>query len=65
MSQIITSLKCSKCNKEYNNLYISFGHPDEDFDWKWKCDECEEINVKHIEAMPMFGFGIKLKKWSE
>ena len=56
MSRIITYEKCDKCGKEYNDFYISFGHPDEDFIWKWKCEECDNVNERLIEAMPMFGF---------
>lgn len=54
MSRIITYEKCDKCGKEYENFYISFGHPNEDFTWKWKCD-CGYENERLIEAMPMFG----------
>ena len=52
MSRIITSEKCDHCGKEYNNIYISFGHPDEDFTWKWKCEECKKVNERIIEKMP-------------
>lgn len=58
MSRIITHEKCDKCGKEYNT-YISFGHPDKDFTWKWKCDECGHINERLIKAMPrdrLFGW---------
>ena len=54
MSRIITYLKCDKCGKE-RNIYISFGHPDEDFTWNWKC-ECGHVNEKLIEAMPDIDF---------
>jgi len=36
-----------------DGLYISFGHPDKSFDWKWRCEDCNEINVEIIQAMPM------------
>ena len=55
MSRIITYEKCDECGKEYKDFYISFGHPDEDFTWKWKCD-CGYENERLIKAMPMFGF---------
>lgn len=61
MSRIIRQLQCNSCNKQYNNLYISFGHPDEDFDWHWKCKECGEINIKKIKAMPSAKFDIVLR----
>lgn len=54
MSRIITSLTCEKCGKQYDR-YISFGHPDKDFDWQWKC-QCEHINTLHIKALPMRGW---------
>lgn len=44
MSRIITHEKCDCCKKEYKNFYISFGHPDHDITWKWKCDKCWYIN---------------------
>lgn len=56
MSRIITYRKCEKCGKEYNN-YISFGHPDEDFIWKWECVECNHVNEILIEKLPEW-FGI-------
>ena len=52
MSQIITYLKCDNCGKEYKDIYISFGHPKEDFVWKWKCNGCECVNEKFIKALP-------------
>lgn len=51
MSRIITNFKCDHCGKEYNT-YISFGHPDNDFVWKWKCDKCNKVNKYLVEAMP-------------
>ena len=54
MSRIITYLKCEKCGKEYDNIYYSFGHPEEDFTWNWKC-ECNHINKELIKALPMYG----------
>lgn len=54
MSRIITYEKCDKCAKEYKNIYISFGHPDQDFEWKCKC-ECGFENKRIIEKLPMYG----------
>lgn len=50
MSQIITYLKCDHCGKEYKDIYVSFGHPEKDFVWKWKCDSCKHVNEKLIKA---------------
>lgn len=55
MSIIITHLQCEHCEYEYKDIYISFGHPDEEFDWDWKCQECGEVNTYHVGAWPMFG----------
>ena len=44
MSQIITYLKCDHCGKEYKDIYVSFGHPEKDLVWKWKCDSCKHVN---------------------
>lgn len=52
MSRIIYKEKCDKCNKEYNDLYMSFGHPEEDFTWKWECTSCGGINERTIKALP-------------
>lgn len=52
LSQIITYLKCDHCGKEYKDIYISFGHPEEDFVWKWKCTGCEHVNKRLIKAWP-------------
>lgn len=50
MSRIITHEKCDCCKKEYKNFHISFGHPDHDITWKWKCDKCGSINERLIKA---------------
>ena len=50
MSRIITHEKCDTCKKEYKNFYISFGHPDHDIRWIWKCDKCGCINERLIKA---------------
>lgn len=50
LSQIITYLKCDHCGKEYKDIYVSFGHPEKDLVWKWKCDKCLYINERLIKA---------------
>lgn len=51
MSRIFTEWKCDNCESEFHQ-YISFGHPDEDFDFEWQCDECGYVNVLHVKALP-------------
>ena len=51
MSIIIKQWKCEECGAEFDR-YISFGHPDEDFDYKWKCDECGHINTYPVKVFP-------------
>ena len=51
MSRIYTEWKFEHCGHTVHS-YISFGHPDKDFNFKWKCEKCEHINVLHVEAMP-------------
>lgn len=53
MSRIIYSLKCKYCEAEVKNIYISFGHPNTDFIWEWKCKECGKINEELIEKLPL------------
>ena len=53
MSRIFTEWKCENCGHEIHK-YVSFGHPDEDFDFKWKCEKCEHTNVLHVKALPMW-----------
>lgn len=50
MSYIIHKLVCAHCGKVFDKLYMSFGHPSETFDWRWKCSECEGVNVRTIPA---------------
>lgn len=52
MSRIITHEQCDKCKKEYKNIYISFGHPQKDFEWRWMCTECGCENKRIIRAIP-------------
>lgn len=66
MSKIIHYLKCKECGKEYKDIYISFGHPDESFDWKWKCDNCEHINTVRIIGLEdelKAGYGYTIDRW--
>jgi hypothetical protein len=58
MSRIITYEKCDKCQKEYTDFYVSFGHPMQDFTWKWTCEECGNVNERLIKALPYFSDGI-------
>lgn len=53
MSRIFTFWKCEHCGEEFQK-YISFGHPDKDFVFKWKCGKCEHVNELLVKAMPMF-----------
>lgn len=50
MSRIITHEKCDCCDKEFKDFYKSFGHPDHDITWKWKCDNCGCVNKRLIKA---------------
>ena len=50
MSRIITHEKCDCCGKEFKDFYKSFGHPDHDITWKWKCDNCGCVNERLIKA---------------
>jgi len=64
MSFIVRSLTCVYCNYKFDNLYISFGHPDKSFDWKWLCDACKKENTKKILSkwnLPTLDL-IKMKK---
>lgn len=49
MSLIIRKWTCEECGAEFDQ-YVSFGHPDEDFDYKWKCSKCGHINTYHVKA---------------
>ena len=51
MSVIITEWKCENCKKELHK-YITFGHPDKEFDFEWECGECGHMNIRNIPAMP-------------
>ena len=50
MSRIITHEKCDCCGKEFKDFYKSFGHPDHDITWEWKCDNCGCVNERLIKA---------------
>lgn len=43
-------MKCEKYKKEFEQ-YISFGHPDKSFDYKWTCGNCQHVNV-----LTVFGY---------
>lgn len=49
MSRIITELTCKHCDHT-KETYVSFGHPDSDFDFPWTCDKCGKDNAEHIKA---------------
>lgn len=51
MSRIIRHIKCDNCGWE-KDVYISFGEPDHDIDFQWKCEECECMNHVPIKAWP-------------
>ena len=51
MSRIITKLTCKKCKVQLEG-YITFGHPEEDFEWTWECLKCNAVNEEIIKAMP-------------
>lgn len=53
MSRICTQWKCEKCGKEFHT-YVSFGHPEKDFVYKWQCGECNHVNEFLVKAMPRF-----------
>ena len=55
MSRIFTQWRCEHCGDEFQK-YISFGHPSEDFEFKWKCGKCGGINVLLVEALPHFWY---------
>ena len=47
MSIIVRHWECYNCHSKFER-YVSFGHPDEDFDFKWKCEKCGRVNVYHV-----------------
>ena len=53
MSHIITKLKCEHCGQEINDIYISLGHPEKDFVWRWKCGKCMQINSRYVKSWPI------------
>lgn len=62
MSRIVTHRKCDNCGCEYDG-YWSYGHPDHDIHYEWKCKECGYINHKVAKAWPMGDLGwVKLSE---
>jgi len=62
MSRIVTFLKCEKCETEYKDIYISFGHLDEDVYWQWQCnryvvdtENVGYVNELLVKALPGYG----------
>lgn len=53
MSRIFTEWKCENCKDEFHQ-YVSFGHPDYSFVYKWKCKKCGHVNKLKVKAMPRF-----------
>lgn len=65
LSVIITCLKCDNCGYEKNG-YWSFGHPDHDIRYEWKCEKCGYINHRVAKALPMGDLGwLKLSELNE
>lgn len=56
MSRIVTRRKCDNCGYE-KDVYISFGHPDHDINYDWKCEKCGYINHRVAKALPMSDLG--------
>ncbi len=54
MSHIIRKLTCKHCQEEYEDLLISFGHPEEPFEWEWRCEECRGLNKEQIPKLMQF-----------
>lgn len=50
MSHIIYRLVCKHCKTEYDNLYISLGHYNKCYDYKWVCKNCDKENIHHVSA---------------
>ena len=53
MSYRVTYLKCAHCNEEYDNIYVSFGHPENDFDFVWDCEKCDTENTLSMKFQGM------------
>lgn len=51
MSRIFKEWHCDHCGASFQ-YYVSFGHPDEDFVFKWKCNKCDGVNELRVKAMP-------------
>jgi hypothetical protein len=52
MSRIFRELVCEHCKQEYKDLWISFGHPEKDFQYEWQCEKCAKQNILEVKAMP-------------
>ena len=50
MSHIVRNITCRNCGSNYDNLYMSFGHPSESFCWQWECPCCKEMNKEVVIA---------------
>jgi ribosomal protein S27AE len=50
MSNIIYSLTCKNCGKEYN-AYHSFGHNIKPLIYRWTCGKCDFVNDRYLGAM--------------
>lgn len=54
MSQIITEIKCSHCNRSAKT-YMSFGHPEREKSHILKCMDCGGINEIIVPPFPLNG----------
>jgi len=50
MSAIYMDWECKHCGHKFKH-YISFGHPDEDFDYDWQCEKCGRVNTLYVPAI--------------
>ena len=49
MSRIITDMRCDSCGTVWHG-YISFGHPESNFDYIWTCEGCGCKNKQVVKA---------------
>lgn len=47
MSRMYTHWRCDNCDDEHER-YVSFGHGDDTFDYKWECKNCSHINTLRV-----------------